>query len=457
MKQLKITLLSLFIIAGLSNVNGQDAKNQWSFSVGTNSIDFSNASLSDVGGIFEDYFNYSDLNSFKGISRVSVTRYIDKGFSVELAAAFNTLSKGIDGSLRDASFLSYGIGAKYDLNTLGFIGETGKFDPYLSLGLSNIKIEDNVTLTLNPGVGFNYWLRNHIGLNYQASYQSSGLIGSEFKTPNTGSYFQHVIGLALRYDLRKDTDEDGVYDKEDICPETPGLIEFNGCPDTDLDGIVDADDACPDVAGLIQFNGCPDTDADGIVDAEDACPTKAGPKLNKGCPWPDTDKDGVIDKKDDCPTQAGSKLNKGCPWPDTDEDGIIDKDDSCPNEAGPASNNGCAIIPSKDFAKPSHFDVGKYAVKSEAKANLDAAIDIIKQYPDARFNIHGHTDNRGSDNRNETLSVLRAKTVKEYLVSKGIAEDRLDIEGFSYKRPIATNKTAEGRAQNRRVDLTPIE
>ncbi|KAF5276743.1 hypothetical protein FQR65_LT16221 [Abscondita terminalis] len=85
-------------------------------------------------------------------------------------------------------------------------------------------------------------------------------------------------------------------DKDDRCPETPGLPEFQGCPDTDGDGIPDIDDKCPDVAGpkenqdvlethegLAQFQGCPDTDGDGIPDIDDKCPTEAGPKENQGC------------------------------------------------------------------------------------------------------------------------------------------------------------------------------
>jgi hypothetical protein len=60
----------------------------------------------------------------------------------------------------------------------------------------------------------------------------------------------------------KDTDGDGIYDKDDACPEVAGLKEFNGCPDTDGDGIQDSADACPDVFGLATLNGCPDTDGE---------------------------------------------------------------------------------------------------------------------------------------------------------------------------------------------------
>ncbi len=134
-----------------------------------------------------------------------------------------------------------------------------------------------------------------------------------------------------------DTDKDGVMDKEDKCPETPGSPEFDGCPDRDGDKIADIDDDCPDAPGIPEFNGCPDTDQDGIQDSEDDCPTVAGiPEFN-GCP--DTDKDGIQDALDDCPGQPGIAEFNGCP--DTDGDGIKDSEDACPEKPGLAKYQGC--------------------------------------------------------------------------------------------------------------------
>lgn len=82
----------------------------------------------------------------------------------------------------------------------------------------------------------------------------------------------------------KDTDGDKVYDKDDKCPNTFGLVEFNGCPDTDGDGIQDSEDDCPDIYGLEEFNGCPDSDGDGIPDNEDECPETYGYEIYNGCP-----------------------------------------------------------------------------------------------------------------------------------------------------------------------------
>ncbi|MBT8393252.1 MAG: thrombospondin type 3 repeat-containing protein [Bacteroidia bacterium] len=108
----------------------------------------------------------------------------------------------------------------------------------------------------------------------------------------------------------KDADGDKIYDKDDACPDTYGLAEFNGCPDTDEDGIQDSEDDCPDDYGLEEFNGCPDTDGDGIPDNEDECPETYGLEKFNGCP--DTDADGVPDHEDECPDTPGLRIYNGC-------------------------------------------------------------------------------------------------------------------------------------------------
>jgi hypothetical protein len=84
-----------------------------------------------------------------------------------------------------------------------------------------------------------------------------------------------------------DSDNDGVPDDEDECPNIPGLAATKGCPDSDGDGIPDHLDDCPTIAGLAQFKGCPDSDLDGIPDNKDVCPYEAGPASNNGCPLPE--------------------------------------------------------------------------------------------------------------------------------------------------------------------------
>ncbi|MCB9641281.1 MAG: thrombospondin type 3 repeat-containing protein, partial [Myxococcales bacterium] len=160
-------------------------------------------------------------------------------------------------------------------------------------------------------------------------------VGVPFPTTGYGSPLFRVFFGVLWSPKVRDTDGDGILDKDDRCPTQPGPRENDGCPDKDRDGdgVVDRLDKCPDKPGPKENNGCPwpDTDGDGLTDNVDKCPSVFGPKENNGCPWGDKDNDGVKDNEDKCPDQPGPKENNGCPWGDKDGDGIKDNEDKCPD------------------------------------------------------------------------------------------------------------------------------
>ncbi len=108
------------------------------------------------------------------------------------------------------------------------------------------------------------------------------------------------------------------------------------------------------------------------------------------------------------------------------------------------------------FASDAFFDFGKSVLKPEAKAKLD---DLVSKTAGINLEVIiavGHTDNVGSDAFNQKLSVSRAEAVKAYLVSKGIEKNRVYTEGKGEKQPVADNKTGEGRAKNRRVEIEVV-
>ena len=274
------------------------------------------------------------------------------------------------------------------------------------------------------------------------------------------SHIQHFAGLTFKFG-GKDTDGDGIYDKDDACPEVAGLPEFKGCPDTDKDGIQDSEDGCPEEAGTKELNGCPDNDGDGIINSEDACPEDKGTKMMNGCP--DADGDGVADKDDNCPTVAGAKDNAGCPWPDTDGDGVADKDDKCPTVKGTVANNGCPEVSDdtmkklNDYGKTILFNSGKASFQKQTIPVLQAMTAILKEYPTAKFSLEGHTDSTGSEASNQKLSEERAAAVKNFLVENGIDASRLSSKGFGESMPVDSNKTAKGKANNRRVEVKLVK
>ncbi len=259
-----------------------------------------------------------------------------------------------------------------------------------------------------------------------------------------------------------DTDGDGLIDKIDQCPKKPGKPEFFGCPDSDGDGIPDNKDECPDVAGLEEHRGCPDSDGDGLSDNVDSCPLQYGPKENGGCPWLDSDGDGILDNVDRCPTIPGPESNGGCPlqaMPDSDGDGVVDSLDDCPGTAGPPDNGGCPRISDQDKQTiylalvNLEFEFDKAIIKQNSLPYLERLAELMVRKYDWKLRIAGHTDNVGPDDYNMRLSRDRSYSVRNYLLSRGMASHQFIIEYYGETRPIDTNETEEGKQRNRRVEM----
>ena len=445
MKNLSRLLFAMLLVLGYSNVNAQDQNNPWQITIGVNAVDFFPVGEdAPQGDMFAEFFNFGDhWNILPSVSSIAVSKYLSDGFSFGVAGSLNKISKFGDAAVSDLSY--YGVDGTIKYNFL----EGKTFDPFLGVGGGYTWVDDIGAGTLNGTVGFNLWFNENIGLTLQSSYKHA------FED-YLSTHFQHTAGVSIKFG-GKDTDGDGIYDKDDACPDVPGLAAFNGCPDTDGDGIEDSKDDCPNEAGLAEFNGCPDTDGDGVPDKDDKCPTVAGLKALAGCP--DADGDGVTDADDACPDVAGPAANKGCPWPDRDGDGVLDKDDLCPDEKGTVANDGCPELPEavkkalNAYAKTILFDTGKASIKSQSAGVLNDIIGILNEYATSKFNIEGHTDSVGSDKLNQKLSEDRAASVKDYLVANGIDAARLTSRGYGESKPLDTNDTKAGRANNRRVEI----
>ena len=279
----------------------------------------------------------------------------------------------------------------------------------------------------------------HIGAGLRAGplYIGSGSLISTFTNSEIkGADVYAGVKIPVYYGQPKDSDGDGIPNKEDGCPKEYGPLENNGCPWGDADG-------------------------DSVLDNEDKCIDEAGPVENGGCPWGDTDGDGLFDNEDECVHEAGPVENKGCPWPDADGDSIFDKDDECPNEIGTVANNGCpepevtAEVQKSlnEYAKTILFTTGKSDLKDESTPVLVDIISILNEYPKAKFTIEGHTDSIGSVAANQKLSESRAQAVLDFLIKGGISPARLTAIGYGESKPIATNMYKDGRQKNRRVEI----
>jgi outer membrane protein OmpA-like peptidoglycan-associated protein len=254
-----------------------------------------------------------------------------------------------------------------------------------------------------------------------------------------------------------DRDHDGIPDGADLCPDEPedrdGFDDDDGCPDldNDQDGIPDRLDRCPnepeDRDGFADDDGCPenDNDGDGIIDVQDHCPNEPedrdGFADDDGCPDEDNDGDGIPDRLDRCPNEPETRNG-------------VDDDDGCPDRGGEVVVLSHQIL----LPEPLTFEAGNARVAPRSHALLDHVADQMHARPELkRVRIEGHTDDIGSATANRELSQARANAVRDYLIRRGVAAERLQAVGFGNTRPIDKQRTAEARAKNRRVELIVVE
>jgi outer membrane protein OmpA-like peptidoglycan-associated protein len=304
-----------------------------------------------------------------------------------------------------------------------------------------------------------------------------------------------------------DNDNDGIPNAIDKCPDDPedidGFEDSDGCPDpdNDKDGICDpwvatkglsgkyasvckGIDKCPDVPedfdGFQDDDGCPDPDNDNdhIPDILDQCPNAPedydGFEDNDGCPDYDNDKDGVPDSLDKCPNIPedidGFKDDDGCPDLDNDQDGIPDLKDKCPNEPetinGYMDEDGCPDtapppapmkktpdFPQQQILQGLEFKKGKAEIIFSSYMVLDRMAKTLKEFPELEIEVRGYTDRLGKGESNMLLTQMRAEAVRQYLINQGIDPQRIRAMGLGSNNPIGDNRTAEGRAANRRIEV----
>lgn len=272
----------------------------------------------------------------------------------------------------------------------------------------------------------------------------------------------------------RDTDGDMIPDRYDRCGETARglLVDGSGCPrDTDADGVYDGPDLCPatESGSGVDARGCAlDSDADGVPDATDRCANTArGLAVDSaGCP-PDADGDGVIDVLDKCAaTPTGAPIDDtGCPR-DTDRDGVPDHLDRCGDSTADQTVDsvGCQVLFQEVAGERQplvlrgvSFELGQAVLTEESFAILEQVAASLVVHEEVRAEVAGHTDIAGSAEFNQRLSLARAETVRNFLIGRGVAADRLVARGYGSEFPVGSNTTEEGRAMNRRVVLRLLE
>ena len=446
MKKHTISVLALLLFVGTlfstSLAQAQDKDHPWAASVSLLTHQYSG----DFGSEVFQFQSDSDFGFNVGLSRYLTNRLnlrldythanIDYNLSSRRDAASQYPPTGPNRFETATNMLRLGLTfdllqtknnnfAVYALAGVGaaFTTQSGDF----SAGVSD---ESVMQVPLSAGLGFNkkviggsvvwnvelayQFLTGNEKDNFEGTPTTNGVNG-QFDGTDADGFLLISTGLKIGLSGKKDMDGDGISDKNDACPNVPGLKEFRGCPDTDGDGIIDSEDNCPTVAGEAILMGCPDKDQDGVTDSEDACPDVAGPMATMGCP-------------------------------DADGDGILDANDSCPNAAGIALFDGCDKY-------TYYLDFDDSEIPLNVITTLNGIADYLKENAGAMVIIEGHADNEGTPAYNESLSKRRAKVAIDYLTKKGVSANKMQMQAYGESKPVEENDTEAGRAKNRRVVL----
>lgn len=271
--------------------------------------------------------------------------------------------------------------------------------PYLAVGVGglffesgNVPIED--TVQANGGLGAKLYVSDNIALRGDARYY--------YGFEDSDSEYALTAGLVIEFGGKKDTDKDGVYDEMDKCPDTETGVPVNevGCPDSDGDGVYDDTDQCP---GTIQ----------GVRVDSVGCQIKSDPYA-------------VMEKTSDDAAQALEESDK----------------EIAAKMQKPEMINDIIV----------YFDYKSRQIKPEFQADLNTLGSLMKKFPEITARIEGHTDNIGSNQYNLKLGQERAESVMQYLVNGfGIDPLRFELKSMGESSPAASNKTEQGRAENRRA------
>ncbi len=416
--------------------------------------DFSNDQISYLGQISLDYFFTSRNIGSWGLRGRAFYGQLKGSGKYRNDSGFPTIPEYF------TEIAALGAGVTYTLNASDVIY------PYAYLGADymyfNPKDKDGNELPRNKEnwyantewsivgeIGFRFLISNSLSFNLAADYHylpSDNLDDVDNGISNgtqNDIFFTGRAGFSFYFGGTSDTDNDGVADQDDLCPDTPPNVKVDefGCSiDSDKDGVPDYLDYCQDTPRnvIVDLNGCPiDVDGDGIPDYLDLCnDTPKGVDIDsRGCPV-DSDDDGIPDYKDLCPnTPVGTEVNKwGCPIEVETVEKPVEK---------------IEFILSGGVT----FESGKSLLLTPAYIELDKVLKVMKDRPETKWKIEGHTDNTGSLKLNRELSLNRAQSVYNYFIKNGISPDRLAVNGFGPDYPIADNSTETGRAMNRRVAI----
>jgi len=398
--------------------------------------------------------------------------FLNRHFGIE--GLFNTASPTLESpATGDGKLTYYGV---------GLIATPDRYAwslPYLYVGGGSVSVDRGTTSQSFGALYFGAGLTLRAGERFGFRFDGRDLTYKQDGGPGRdGAVNEIVISGAITafwFGRPRDSDEDGVPDKQDVSPDTPqgAVVDATGTPlDTDKDGVFDGLDQSPNTppgAKVAATGVALDSDRDGVFDGLDQCDsTSAGVIVDaKGCGL-DTDGDKIFDGLDKCAmTPAGARVDStGCPL-DADGDGVPDGVDTCPfTPAGAAVNaGGCSIERSplermmlEDWLirlVDIEFPPDSAVLQPQAKARIDSVGTVLAQWPMVKVEIGLHVDDQPEPGFRIPLTTMRARSTLQYLLSTFpmLIQKNFWITGYGDTDPIAPNTSSAGRAMNRRIDF----
>ncbi|WP_341655975.1 OmpA family protein [Blattabacterium cuenoti] len=388
MRNVNFFIIALFTFFS-SVFSQEDSKEKWFIRIGAHDINYY-----PITSPFKGFFLKKN-NSFNPIiSSIELEHHINKHIGLYLDASLGMVDNP-RWKIENNLFVKLSPGVNL------YMLPHNKFDPYLKLGLGYHKFNNYLNrelrisetkyfktnkkhfFLLDSGLGLNLWLVPNFGFNIQSTYNQVFAKQSE----DYLNFWKHNVGLIFRFgetlQIHKhdhktvgETDQDNfssvvpIKEKEE---EKETKICCNNQEDSDNDGVLDQEDLCTNQFGLKKFQGCPDTDLDNIPDHEDRCPNKFGKKEHQGCPH-------VV-------------------------------------------------------FSPILFNFGKFSLSTHSLTMINEIAEImINILPNSKFYINGYTDSNGKSYLNKILSVKRAYSVFEALVSKGVDASRIEVRGLGIEK-----------------------
>jgi len=303
-----------------------------------------------------------------------------------------------------------------------------KFNTGLFFGVSAQNLFDSEYRTYPgfPRIG-----RRVLGtLRYTFGSQEDNPCGDSFSTPSKSTN-------AMTMNPKKmDTDGDGVKDHKDLCPEIPGIKKYKGCPKPKVE--MDADAAAARVAAE---KAAMEAEARRKAEAEAAAArAKEQARLK---------------------AEADAKAKVEAEKKRVEEEARMKAEAEAKAKADEAARVAARRVEIETKTREVFsralsnlkFNSSRSTFRGESQAIMDEVASIMGQYPEMNVKIQGHTDSQGGEEANAALSAKRAGAVMQYLIDKGVSPTRLSASGFGESMPIADNKTAAGRAENRRVEF----